>query len=65
MSSRAGSIVIAITSAAVRISGDNGAADILWVAALATLTIALHRAGDLQTALVLARPRTTRDPRTA
>jgi hypothetical protein len=65
MSSRAGSIVIAITSAAVRISGDTGAADILWLAALGTLTIALHRAGDLQMARLAARAGTPRDPRTA
>jgi hypothetical protein len=55
MSSRVGPLIIAISSVAVRISGDNASADILALAALGMLTMALQRTGGLQEAATAVR----------
>ncbi len=55
MSSRVGSILVAITSVAVRIAGDPGAADVLAMAALGALTIELRRASEFQAATIAVR----------
>jgi hypothetical protein len=49
MSSRVGPIIVGITSVVLRIAGDHGSADILAVAALGMLTIALQRGGSALT----------------
>jgi hypothetical protein len=54
MTSRCGPLVVAIASAAARISGDYGAADVLAVAYLAALTFSLSRASELHDAARVA-----------
>ena len=55
MSSRVGPLVLAIASFAVRTSGDHVAADVLALASLGMLTIAVQRSVHLQAAATAVR----------
>jgi hypothetical protein len=51
MSWRVGPLALAVASAAVRLTGDYGPADILAITYLAIITLHLHRAGDFRAAV--------------
>jgi hypothetical protein len=51
MTWKAGSLLIAIVSAAVRLAGDQGAADFLAMTYLTSITLHLVRSSELRTAV--------------
>jgi hypothetical protein len=55
MTWKAGPLVLAIASVAVRLAGDHGVADMLAVAYLATVTLHLHRSTELRAVAVRVR----------
>ena len=55
MTWKAGPLVLAIASVAVRLAGDHGVADMLAVAYLATVTLHLHRSTEVRAVAVRVR----------
>jgi hypothetical protein len=51
MTWRVGPLVLAVASAAVRLTGENGPADLLAMAYLLTITLHLQRSSDLRAAV--------------